>query len=133
MCPNNHPSLKITEVSSCSHACHNERQPGLCSIFINDPKHPGMLFAEHMDYTCVEAVAFNIPFVPHFLRYFHFFFVHYLYDISLEIPGAFVGGGRESVEIGGGREMGGVGNPEGGLGKGRDGKGRWWGSRGVGT
>ena len=32
-------------VSSFSHANHNYRQPDLCSIFIHDPKHAGLLFA----------------------------------------------------------------------------------------
>uniref|UniRef100_A0A8C4X0C3 Zinc finger protein 865 n=1 Tax=Eptatretus burgeri TaxID=7764 RepID=A0A8C4X0C3_EPTBU len=40
-----HMLIKQEGVSSCSHASHNYRQPGLCSIFIHDPKHAGMLFA----------------------------------------------------------------------------------------
>jgi len=36
----------IVGVSSCSHASHKYRQSSLCSIFIHDPKHAGMLFAK---------------------------------------------------------------------------------------
>jgi len=72
--------------------------------FYNDPKHPGMLFAQHLGYTCVEAIAFNITGVPHLPSCFQFiFFVHYLHVISRAMPGAFVGGRRERVEVGGGR------------------------------
>ena len=62
---------------SCSHAHHNYGQPGLCRIFIHDPKHAGMLLAFHMDHTCMEAVAW----CPSFTQVFPFFFVHCLYNI----------------------------------------------------
>ena len=43
--PNNHPSFKVTEVSSCSHISHNSRQLDLCSIFMHNPKQAEISFA----------------------------------------------------------------------------------------
>ena len=46
---------------------HGSQNNGLPSIFINDPKHDGVLIA-----------AFNIPCIPYLLKCFYYF-VSYLY------------------------------------------------------